>query len=128
MRKVNMIEMVEVVSILLFAIVISLYHISYEGYLGLSDKSWAVVWALSVNGLLLTFALIICSLTIGVLKMVCKWVLIPYFILKLIYHISCFAGIYLLSLETWSIIWSFALVGLIITGLIACVNIMKNVD
>ena len=128
MRKVNMIELIQVVSILLFVILISIYHISFDGYLGISEKNWAVVWAIAENGLLLTLSFIVVSRSIGIVRIICRWILTPYFILKLIYHLSCFSGIYLFSIKTWMNFWSFVLVGLIITTLIACINLIYRKD
>ena len=126
MKKVNMIELIQTVILLLFLIVISIYHISYDNYLGISEKNWSVIWAVAENGLLLTLVIIVNSLITGVVKIVCKWVLIPYFILKLVYHISCYSGFYLVSPRFWEIVWTLALIELIVIGLIYCVYLINK--
>ncbi len=118
MRRLNLIEIVPVALGLLFMIVISLYHVSFDGYLGLSEKSWGTVWAIAENG----FSLLLCGIVIlntyGVMKIVFKWVFVPYFVLKLIYHISCYSGIYLFSVDTWEVIWGYVLAILFVVMLV----------
>lgn len=126
MRKIDLIEVYAVVACLLFAITISLYHVSFDGYLGLSERTWSVVWAVSENG----FALILCHIVsiylCGVVRKVFRYVLMPYFILKLIYHVSCYSGLYLMSKEAWEELWSYVLVVLIIVCLAYCINLIRK--
>jgi hypothetical protein len=117
MKKLNMIELISYVISLLFALAISLYHVSYDGYLGLSESTWGSVWALSENGFSLTLCVIVFLFTFGILRSLFKYVFIPYFTLKLIYHISCYSGIYICSPDTWIYIWSSVCVLLFICGL-----------
>jgi hypothetical protein len=126
MKKTDLIEIVPVAVCLLFAIAISLYHVSFEGYLGLSLKSWQSVWAVSENG----FSLALCGLVLiystGVLNKLIKFVFIPYFALKLIYHFSCYSGVYLWSTGTWESIWSYVLVILFIVSLVYCFVLIRK--
>jgi hypothetical protein len=129
MRKVDTIELIAVVVCLLFAIAISLYHLSYEGYLGLSESSWGTVWAISENGFSLS---LVTMIGIGVylsevIRKIFKFVFIPYFILKLIYHYSCYSGKILLPEDSWRNVWSVALVWLLAgTFLICLLSIRKS--
>jgi hypothetical protein len=117
LKKIDMIEFIAIVICLIFAIAITLYHVSYSGYLGLSEKAWSLVWALSENGLSLTMCVIIGVYFSGTIGKLFRWLFIPYFSLKLIYHISCYSGIYLLSKGMWSNLWSAVLVLIFIVGL-----------
>ena len=128
MRKTNMIELIQVASLLLFVIMISIYHISYDGYLGISESNWAVVWSVGENGLLLTLAVIVSYIASGALKLICRWILIPYFVLKFVYHISCFSGKFLLPVKTWNEIWSYIFVGLVITTFITCLHLIQTLN
>lgn len=128
MKRVNLIEIVPVAMCLLFAIAISLYHVSFEGYLGLSEKSWGAVWAIAENG----FSLLLCSIVIlntsGVMKVIFKWVFVPYFVMKLVYHISCYSGLHLFSVDIWEIVWSSVLVILLIASLIYTLFLIRKKD
>jgi hypothetical protein len=115
---------------LLFVTAISLYHISYPGYLKLTEAQWATVWAVAENGFCLTLCFLVSQLTGGGLKLLFKWLLIPYFVLKLVYYFSCYSGVHLFTVQLWEYIWSFVLVFMIIGGLIICLNLTRkrNVD
>jgi hypothetical protein len=126
MKKIDMIELVSVVICLFFAIVISLYHVSYSGYLGLTESQWSIVWAISENGLGMTMSILISLFTIGILKLMFRWVFVPYFASKLIYYFSCYSGVYLLSKRTWGDIWSFVLVFLVAGGLGYCLFLIRK--
>ncbi len=128
MKRVNLIEIVPVALCLLFAVAISLYHVSFEGYLGLSERTWGTVWAIAENG----FSLLLCGIVIintyGVMKIVFKWVFVPYFVLKLIYHISCYSGIYLFSVDTWEVIWGYVLAILFVVSLIYTLFLIRKIN
>lgn len=126
MKKTDLIEIIPVAVCLLFAIAISLYHVSYEGYLGLPLKFWRATWAISENGFALVLCFIISLNTIGVMQMIFRWVFMPYFILKLIYHLSCYSGVYLFSVDTWENIWSVILVMLFIVSLVYCLILIRK--
>ena len=128
LKKIDFIELIAVVSCLIFAAVISLYHLSYDGYCGLSETQWGTVWAISENGFSLVLCVFLSILSYGIMKILFKWVFIPYFILKLIYHFSCYSGIILLKKETWSVIWSVMLVILLAFGLFYCVSLIRKSD
>ena len=117
MKKIDMIEIITVVTCLLFAIAISLYHISYPGYLGLSEKAWSIVWVFAENGLSLAMSVIIAISFFGIIKKMFTWLFIPYFSLKLIYHFTVYSGVYMISPKAWENIWSAVLVLLFISGL-----------
>ena len=126
MRRVDLIEIVPVALCLLFAVAISLYHVSFDGYLGLSEKSWGTVWAIAENG----FSLLLCGIVIlntsGIVRQMFQWVFVPYFVLKLVYHISCYSGLYLFSINTWEIVWSLVLVILFIVSLIYTLILIRK--
>ena len=84
-RKMDLFEVFIVLGCLIFTVVISLYHLSDEGYLGLSARFWKVEWSVSENGLLLFMTWIIASLTFGILRNTFLYILMPYFTLKIIY-------------------------------------------
>ncbi len=116
--KIDIVESVVIVICLIFIIAMSFYHISFNGYLGIGEKTWDVIWAFSENGLLLFMSYLISMLTAGVLRMFFQWIFIPYFSLKLIYHLSCYSGIYLFSPQVWGNIWSVVLVFIFLIFLI----------
>ncbi len=124
--KRDLIEIVPVALCLLFAVVISLYHVSFDGYLELSEQTWGTVWAIAENG----FSLLLCGIVIintsGLVSKLFQWVFIPYFVLKLIYHISCYSGIYLFSVDTWEVVWSSVLVILFIVSLIYTLILIRK--
>jgi hypothetical protein len=127
-KKIDVIELSAVVLSLLFAIVISLYHMSFNGFEGLSSDQWATVWAIAENSLsLLMVALISIFAGKGILRTMFSWVFIPYFITKLIYHYSIFSQTYMLSPKTWENIWSFTCVFLLGTGLFYCLNSIRKI-
>jgi hypothetical protein len=109
-KRIEWIEFAILVICLLFIIVISLYHISYDGYLQILGKTWDVIWAVSNDGLMMTMSLIISLLSIGLVKKIFRWVFVPYFILKLVYDISCFSGVVFFEKAIWEDIWSYVLV------------------
>jgi len=119
MRRV---ETIAVVICLLFAIAISLYHVSYEGYLGLSDKFWGSLWAISENGLSLTLCFLVAIYSYGILQKLFTWLFIPYFSIKLVYHFSCYSKIYLVSSDVWRYVWSIVLIFIILIGLIIVIK------
>jgi len=59
MRKVDLIETLIVIVCSIFIVTLSLYHMSFNGYLGLSEKTWGLIWSLSENGLMLTLSFIL---------------------------------------------------------------------
>ncbi len=124
-RRVDLFEIFIVLGCLGFTVTISLYHLSSEGYLGLSERFWNMEWSFSENGLLLFLTWISSILTYGVVRNIFRYILMPYFILKLIYQFSCYSGIYLFSLQIWEIVWSFALVLLILFGIVFTIMVRR---
>lgn len=116
MSKIDWIELLFIVTCLLFTLAISLYHISYNGFLSLSESEWGTVWAISENGLSIMMSIIIAIYSYGSIKKLFKYLFIPYFSLKLIYHASCYSGWYLMSLSAWESVWSIAMLVMIIAG------------
>jgi len=104
--------------LLLFAMAISSYHVSYDGFLGLNDKFWGSLWAISENGFSLFLCWLLMRSTFGMISKVMKFVFIPYFSVKLIYHFSCYSGAYLWSVQAWTWLWSAVLVLLFIVSII----------
>lgn len=126
MKKIDVIEVCSIVTCLMFVIAISLYHVSYDGYLGLKERTWSVVWAVSENGFALALCVIVGFHSYGVVRRMFRYVLIPYFVLKLAYHVSCYSGLYLMSKKEWEGLWSYMLVALIILCLAYCLNLIKK--
>lgn len=126
MKKYDLIEIYSVAICLLFAIAISLYHISFDGYLGLSETNWNVVYTICNNG----FSIALCNIIIlygsSLMRKIMLIVFIPYFVVRLIYHFSCYSGVYLLAKGTWENIWSVILVILILMGLVYCLQLIKG--
>ena len=119
-------ELIVVVGCLLFAITISLFHLSFPGWLSLSDESWGIVWAVGENGLSLFMCIILSIVLSGKMRLLFRYVLIPYFILKLVYYISCYSGIVFCSVAMWENIWSAMCVGLLILGLLYCLIVIRK--
>ena len=126
MKRFDLTEFLITAICLMFAVIISLYHVSYNGFLGLSDKIWGSVWAISENGFMLTLSIIIILFNYGVIRTLFKYVFIPYFTIKLIYHFSCLSGVYLLAKGAWSNLWSIICVSLFILCLVMCLQIIKK--
>jgi hypothetical protein len=116
-KKVDMAELITIIISLLFVVVMSLYNLSHAGYLGLSERLWKFVWVIAENGFLIMLCAMIGLMTFGVLKYLFHVVFIPYFFLRLIYHTSCYCGVYIVSAEVWEKMWSVVLVVLLIFGL-----------
>ena len=125
-KKIDWFEIITVSACLLFAVAISLYHLSYEGYLGLTESQWGTVWAISENGIAITFCIILGITSYGILKVLMRYLFVPYFALKLIYHFSCFSGVVLLAQGTWELIWSSILVLLLIVCLVYCLILIRR--
>lgn len=119
-------ETIAVVFSLLFMIAISLYHVSYDGYLGLSQRFWESLWAISNNGIMLSMSFLVYLYSFGPLRSVMLFIFMPYFTLKLIYQFSVYSEIYIVSPSVWEKIWSFALVFIIIASLIITLTRIKN--
>lgn len=110
MRQKDKIGLIALIACLVFAVVISLYHVR-----GNDSKLWSLLWVSSENSLMLTMSLYIAYLSDGFLKIFFRWVFPPYFVIKLVYHFCCYVGFYLMSPEMWSVLWS----GIAVAGLLA---------
>lgn len=126
MRRLFDIELVITALVLFFAIVISSYHLSYDGFLGLSERAWALVWAVSENGMMILLSSFLALMTTVPSKNIFKFVLIPYFAVKIIYHISCYSGVVFMSEQGWSRLWSIILVALLIITIFVCRTLLKK--
>jgi uncharacterized membrane protein len=126
MKKVDVIEICSVVICLLFAIVISLYHNSYNADFGLSEKTWNVIWAFAENGFTFTLCLIIGLYFSGVMRVIFRYVFVPYFVFKLVYHFSCLSGVHILPVKTWENIWSSTLGILFVVMLIYALILIRR--
>jgi hypothetical protein len=120
LKKIEWTEIIMVSVCLLFAVIMSLYHISYGGYLGISERTWNVIWAIAQDSFSVALCLIISLLSVDMMRLVFRWVFIPYFLLKFIYDFSCFSGNYFLEKSTWVDIWSVVVVVIILIGAIFC--------
>lgn len=118
MRKYDLIEACLVIISILFMIVISLYHLSFEGSFGISAKTWNVIWAFAENGLALSLCVIISLYFLGIVKLIFRYVFAPYFAIKLLYHFTCLSGVKILPAPAWEVVWSFILVILFIVTII----------
>lgn len=125
LKGTNIVDVIVVMACSLFAIAISAYHLSFNGYLGLGTKQWEIVYILSEN----SFSLLMCFVIIigfsGIIRKV-FYIFVGYFIVKLIYHFSCYSGIYLFSPKTWDDIWSVILVFFIIIGCLCVIQLIRR--
>lgn len=125
--KADALEIPVVVLLLLFIIVISLYHISYDGFEGLTSAEWNIVWAIAENSLTLIMSFLIRVFAgSGILRLMFSWIFIPYFIIKLFYHFTVFAEIHTLSKESWENIWSWICWVLLGSGLLYGLALIKK--
>lgn len=120
------IETIAIVFSLLFMIAISLYHVSYDGFLGLSNLFWESVWAISNNGILLMMAFLVMLYSWGIIRLLMAWVFMPYFFVKLIYQFSVYSEIYFVSPTAWEYVWSGVFVLTIIVTLVITLKKYKN--
>lgn len=114
MKRQKVIELIVVALCLAFAVIISLYHKSDR------EGSWSLIWAFSEDGLMLIMSLYIGYLTVGVTRMLFGLILPVYFATKLLYHFSCFAGVYVISPDAWQYVWSILLISILLSGIIYC--------
>ena len=127
-HKIDVLECSAVVLLLLFAIVIGQYHISYEGFKGLTEIEWNRVWAIAENSLTLILSILVSILAgSGVLRLMFNYIFIPYFIVKLIYHYSAFFQVYIISKEWWENLWSWICWILLSIGLVYCLMLIKKI-
>ena len=126
MRRYDMIEVYSVAICMTFAVAISLYHVSFDGYLGLSDKFWGAVWAISENGFAMFLCILISTYFSGTIQKIFRYVFVPYFALKLIYHFSCYSGIYITSERAWESLWIVVVVLLFVVSLIYCLFLIRR--
>jgi hypothetical protein len=68
-----------------------------------------------------SISLLISLLTEGFVKFLFRWIFVPYFVIKLFYHITCYTGIAFLPLNVWSWFWSLELIIFFITMFILCI-------
>lgn len=129
-RSFDLLEFTLITIPMVFLTILSLYHLSHEGYLGLSEKMWGLIWAISENGLAITMSIIISILAYGIIKIFFRWVLVPYFLLRLLYHITCYTGWFMWSEAKWANVWSIVLIIFILLALVYCIYLikLKNVD
>ena len=123
-KKVDILEFFAIILCLLFVVVISLYHLSYNGYKGLSSDQWNVVWAIAENFLSLVMSILLSIFGSKTIRLMFFSLFIPYFIIKLIYQFSVFSQVYIVSRELWEYIWSFVCVFVLGIGLFYCSNIV----
>jgi|WetSurMetagenome_2_1015567.scaffolds.fasta_scaffold00157_37 hypothetical protein len=125
-KKINWLEIIIIVPTLLFLISISLYHISYYGYLGLPKESWGRVWSISENGLLLSLCASVLILSYGIIRKFFAVIFCPYFAMKIVYHLTYYFNIKIHDDELWDKIWSYGLVFLFLSGLIYLIILIRR--
>jgi hypothetical protein len=125
-KKIDWLEIGIVVIGLILSIAFCSYHVSFNGYLGLTTSQWKLEWATSQNLFSLFMVILIVIAYSGTIHCFFKYVFAPYFIIKLLYHISCYSGLYLFSPQVWEVIWSFIIVALIGIGLIYCIQLIRK--
>lgn len=118
-KRFNWSDVAIIVPFMLFAVVISLFHLSDEDgiYLGLPYKSWKVIWAIAENGLLLSLFLALSFYTVNPIRTICRYVFIPYVLVKLVYQFSTFSRKFIVSEQKWEDIWSVICVFVILGSL-----------
>lgn len=89
---------------------------------GLSKEKWNIIWLVSENGIMLLFSVISGIYFIGPIRYIFRWVFTPLFIIKLIYHFTCFTGVYLFSPTIWEVVWSFMCAIVVLAGLVLIVK------
>lgn len=117
----NKMKLLTIGILLIFMIAITFYLISSTGYLNLSIDFWRCVWTIAENGLGLYLCIIVSFLFEGLVKFMLRSILIPFFAIKTLFYISCYTGLYLFSVDTWGLIWTIALIVLILSGLGCCI-------
>ena len=115
-----------IIVISLFEILLALYNLSSDKFLWLSAKAWDFIWVLAENGLAILMAVIIAQLTSGVFRKFILFTLVPYFTVRLVYHVTTYTGIYFMSPKDWSALWSVICVLVFLLGLNYCRIIIKN--
>jgi hypothetical protein len=91
MRKL---ENIAIVLALLSSIALSLYHISEEGFLGLTAIGWAIVWSVAVNLLSISFVTYIIAKERGLLRWFWGVTFLPYFVVKMLYDLSAYSSLH----------------------------------
>lgn len=104
-KKYNWSEIMIVLITMIFIVAISTYHSSYNGKFSLSLSDWNTLGMITLNLFILFIVWLVGYITSGIIR-ITFWGLVPYFIVKLIYHISCELGIYLKSKEWWESLFS----------------------
>lgn len=113
-ENIDLVELFGIVLPFLFIIIIGIYHIK-----GNPNGKWSTVQVLSENMQSLSMVGLIILLSYsGVIRSIYKYIFAPYFIIKCIYHISCYLQIYIVSPKIWEIIWITILLSSFIVGLI----------
>ena len=74
--KFEKFEVLLIALCLLFTLVISNYHLSWNGYLGLSQERWDTIWAIFENGFSLLLCLIIIIFSYGAIRKLFKFIFI----------------------------------------------------
>jgi len=110
-------EIIAICLTLLSSMALSFYHISKDGFLGLTAIGWAVVWSVAVNILSISFVLYIITKESGLMRKFWGATFLPYFFVKLVYDISAYGHIYILPLQWWNRINIF-MIDLTLAGLL----------
>jgi hypothetical protein len=110
MKKGDWIENLILILPVIFLAIISVWHAF--GKIGV--QPWSAIYFLS-NHLFVIYLASIIYFTVGIIELqkIMKFLVIPYFVLKIIYQILIWVGVYMGSEKLWEHIWSLILVFII---------------
>lgn len=111
--NIDWVKQLGMVAPLIFMLIIGAYHA------GLFGDKYAIWWTYANHLLIITMGVVIILLTYSEkMRNIYKYVVIPYFALKLFYHLVCNYNWYIVSPKTWQLIWNEVLILVAISGLI----------
>jgi hypothetical protein len=124
-KKIDWIEFFGAVAWLLSLTALSLYQMSDVGILKLSNEVRGSVWAFAENSLCLTLVILGILYFPGFLRLL-AWASAPYFLIKMVYHFSCYSGLYLLPKEKWQNLWAYISVFCLILSLLYIIYLIRK--
>jgi hypothetical protein len=126
MERNKLIELIAIVTAIIFAVAMSFYHLFSTESTFLTREGWTLVWAIVENGLPISLCVIISLLTIGSVRFIFRWLFPTYFLVRFIYHLSCYLQIFVVSDKVWNWIWSIEMFALIAISFIICKAYIKT--
>ena len=105
-KKFDWVEIIGIsVSVITF-VAMCFFHISWKEYLGIKEVIWDIIGSIATNVLFITMALIIWVSCYS--PIMSKFFLFScgYFLIKLVYHITCALDIRIWSKVIWENVWS----------------------